>query len=1417
MKQLTFDNVCKQLNKNKDFNEMLDGLGALSGATILLLGLKGVSGNISAFLNALTIKDQLINIGKCILNKILEGKTNEYDKRINQMQWAYSIIYYTAFFDVLDEQMPEETRKKIGLSLGEKESIFQNADFRKMEKEDSLIDAEIFYPNIVHGYANIEAHLENLYKLMCEGLKKFVHMLSFEETSSEKSILEFNDFVKNLPKSAIERFKSQYLYLASNFNEFYIYMEIEEEKIKMIHVEELYKNIISIGYDTNKKIDVGLEYLENIMLNLPEKIHEDKVKNIVSSLIEKYKGDIEKPIIDSKSNDEKLKYPSICKAFIPQSYKILEYSGAERLEKVETWINQKECNYMNSFWAKYYISHYSLENLLLILGEPGGGKSLLTKILCARMSDSNNIFVRIPLREVSVEKEIEDIVCEQIQKDGDASEPLPTYKWFAENFKYNPITLVFDGYDEVLQATGGVYRNFLKKILKFQEQCSERHRPVRIVVTSRETLIDKADIPTGTVVLKLLEFNEEQREQWIEIWNQNNDEIFKKEHINSFMLPKNNSSIDELSKQPLLLLMLAIYDANIEEGINCLGREENLNRTKLYNELLRRFIRRELKKGPRGDEVSYEESTEKDKEIMINLEMEKLGIAALGMFIRGKLSLKVSEMERDLVYMESQTPTYKSVGKMLSIAEEFFGSFFFIHDSQSGNAETEDKEVAFEFLHKTFYEFLVADLVLKYLIGAIDELDALKTSKRCDSYRKAIDDPDHFEKQYYTALMSAYICAEPEIIEMIVEWKESVINDYFQGERAHYDDIIEELFNKQIEMLCDNIFMPKVWNDQSYDNVSKKSYMQYCAIYFMNLLILQIITKKDSKRIIKKQDWIYISQFWKMNIQEDVLLKFISLFRITNEQEGVCIKKKQLLGKVEQKNLLEKQKDIFNFLQDVITYNLYCLHDVEVQHGKKQKYRSNLLNKGINIEFELILGELNEYILGNNSRFSLMENVENGIHILSKTLADASMVLDWLLCINNCLDKITYPFGRNKDVADELIDLVLHDYPDNTQIVSEAFKFCQKIGVNGVLRRNNIFLRNFPKIIYDNPQQSIEYISLYVQYLPIEETKKLISYLQDWFCRIGFKSLDVVTVMLKLYIMIDAEPEFNQLLDYIKANVGKFYDALPKYIIEILRLCILQGRIDVACHLIDFEDIEKNILFYDQPELIIDYLEVISILVGVGQKQYIEEIMRHIYKKFEHIFYRNPRMALRIFKIVLLFEDKNRCNDLIFKLYKQYDILFEEDPKEAIIFLKMTNKFIEKKELKRALKYSIDRFCYVVEKSLVAAIDLLILCKRSIPNICSYIQRCFDYILCDNIFVDSNQIFELLDGLEDRELDRMVDFFGKRYLYIIIYFPNLAKIIAKIYCKSTRKQIFLDILWSYKHNYIVDEEYILYLDKLWKK
>ncbi len=1416
MKKITFENVCKQLRENSNFKEILDDLNAFSGAVILLLGIRSTSGDISAFLNALMIKDQLINIGKRILDKVTTKKTNEYDKRIDQIQWAYSIIYYTAFFDVLDEQMPLHVRDKIKLTLNEKKDIFQNVSLGNRERESLSTNTEIFFPNIVYGYDNIEKHLEKLYVSMCEGLEKFVHMLDFEESSNEETIGEFNNIIKEMPNLAIKRFKAQYLYLASNYNEFYIYIQIEEDMRKTLHIEELYKNTISIGCDTSNKIDVGLKHLEKVLLDLPEKIHEDKVKEIVATLIDTYKKDVEKPIIDSKGNDEKLKYPSIQKAFIPQSYKVLEYSGEEKLEKINTWKTIEEQDNMDSFWAKYYVSPHSLENLLLVLGEPGGGKSLLTKILCARMINSNNIFVRIPLREVSVEKEIEDIVREQIEKDGDASEPLPTFKWFAENFKYNPITLIFDGYDEVLQATGGVYRNLLRKILKFQEQCAERHRPVRIVITSRETLIDKADIPIGTIVLRLLEFNKEQRNKWMYIWNKCNSEVFEQEHINSFLLPEKNKSIEELSRQPLLLLMLAIYDANFEERINSLGKEENLNRTKLYNELLRRFIRRELRKGSRGNEISYEDSSDDEKELMVEQEMEKLGIAALGMFIRGKLSLKVDEMEQDLTYMEAQTPAYNSAGKMLSKAEEFFGSFFFIHDSQSGNVETNDKEVAFEFLHKTFYEFLIADLLLKYLVREIDVLDELQKMRRASTYQKAIEDPNHFGKQYYIALMNANLCTEPEIIEMIVEWKDNIIQGYFPGERINFDNIVSELFSRQVEMVCKDIFMPSVWNENLYGSI-KKSYLQCCAVYFMNLLILQIITNKDSQIIIEKETWIILAQFWKMNIQEDILMKFLSLFSVTNNKEKMHVEKKRISDKIEQKNLLEKQIDISNFLQDDISCNFYKLHDLDIRNATKQKYRSSLLAKGIDMDIEILLGEMHEYILEGRVKYPLEEMIENLERVLFESrVLDTSLILELLLCINILVDKIPYKMKFRRYDRYEFIERVLKNYSDNHQIVLELFKYCNKVGALKARSRENFSYNTLDRIFYGNPKVMYEYIVAFEDHLSMKDWKFIINRVKEIDCESLIEAPQLIDKLLKISINFNADLVFDDLLHIIMDNIDKWgYCEIP-IICDVIKLCIFQDKISEAEYILKCRNIDYIKWFRKYPEEVMDLLKLLN-MMGNKTKE-MEEIIHLIVKGYEEILHNEPFIAIKIIKMLILLDMMSEYEELIFILYKRYDRLFEMEPVEAIEFLNIANKYFNKyndKYLTNALKYSLKFFSYLATKSLGAAIDLLVLCKKTFLNIYPYIQSCFNQILSGNIAVDMLKVFELIDCLDNDDLDHMAEFFLSRYLYIIMDFPELAKKITGVYCKTPNGYLYRDALYHIKHSHtVLDREYLLCLDEL---
>src|SRR5207248_5285894 len=106
-----------------------------------------------------------------------------------------------------------------------------------------------------------------------------------------------------------------------------------------------------------------------------------------------------------------------------------------------------------------------------------------------------------------------------------------------------------------------------------------------------------------------------------------NVNYFREANINEFALPDENENgadkILSLAEQPLLLLMLALYDSQD----NQLRKSKALDRTKLYDSLLRRFVIRE-----RGKEKGFDDGKAPEKKRELDAEMQRLGVAALGMY-----------------------------------------------------------------------------------------------------------------------------------------------------------------------------------------------------------------------------------------------------------------------------------------------------------------------------------------------------------------------------------------------------------------------------------------------------------------------------------------------------------------------------------------------------------------------------------------------------------------------------------------------------------------------------------------------------------------------------------------------------------------------------------------------------------------
>ena len=170
---------------------------------------------------------------------------------------------------------------------------------------------------------------------------------------------------------------------------------------------------------------------------------------------------------------------------------------------------------LQGYLISYLTTVGATERPLIVLGQPGSGKSVLTKVLAAHLPAADFLTVRVVLREVLADTDLQAQVEHAIRVETGESLSWPSLARSAAGAM--PV-LLLDGFDELLQATGIGQSDYLEQVVRFQEREADQGRPVAVVVTSRTAVADRARIPsTGAIVVKLEPFADEQVRRWLTI------------------------------------------------------------------------------------------------------------------------------------------------------------------------------------------------------------------------------------------------------------------------------------------------------------------------------------------------------------------------------------------------------------------------------------------------------------------------------------------------------------------------------------------------------------------------------------------------------------------------------------------------------------------------------------------------------------------------------------------------------------------------------------------------------------------------------------------------------------------------------------------------------------------------------------
>lgn len=329
------------------------------------------------------------------------------------------------------------------------------------------------------------------------------------------------------------------------------------------------------------------------------------------------------------------------------------------------------------------------QRLLLLYGAPGQGKTSFCKRLLHDLFTQHPTrqrpFYFLRLRRVNDTTKIDlDYLRRRIENLEGISIPKKDF---------SRAIIILDGMDE-LAMSGGMSVEAADDIIRHLHDELHHEENIHLIVTSRHGYLRNDRQLKRALILQLADLSRERKQKWIRNYCAltNRDEIWQQQLLDI----KENSPLDKLTTQPLLLQMIADLH---ELPASSAGRAQ------VYELLFNQLVRSVWKKPGTG--LSLLEGLDEDEGT--RLFRNCLREMAFSMYTSGKDYLT----GKNLASLESVAELSEYLGADKKVAEPLrlmYVSFYFKEVSTDENDRRDlNEDYAIEFMHKSFGEFLAAE------------------------------------------------------------------------------------------------------------------------------------------------------------------------------------------------------------------------------------------------------------------------------------------------------------------------------------------------------------------------------------------------------------------------------------------------------------------------------------------------------------------------------------------------------------------------------------------------------------------------------------------------------------------------------------------------------------------------------------
>lgn len=653
-----------------DAVRILGGSGPLAKAVDNLLGgalTVATAGGSGLAVSLFDAKTEVVRLGGLVTARISDSVHGlGRHGRSERLQAAHAVLVVTAFFEELDACLTAAGIGDPGFTRNDQLRVAAGGDEGTLVAR--LLAAPVPLPAPDVPYASLLADLDTWFAGEAAHMADHLAGLAVWDRADERARRILTDLLnRRLPAEAVARYDEIHRRLSQEIPEFALWADRIEARATTGSLQRLEELLLRAASGSNP----GLHR---------------------AALARTYRAELDRPVLGGDAGG--LLLPALGAAYLDPRFRVKAAGPGARPADERWWAGAESRTDFAEFLAAHLTTTQATEAPMLLLGQPGAGKSSLTQILAARLPAGDFFVCRVPLREVPAEAEIQDQVEQALRRE--IGETVSWAELSRDASGALPVILL-DGFDELLQATGLHQSDYLQQVARFQQREAVLGRPVAVMVTSRIAVADRARLPVGALAVRLEPFDDAQIERWLTVWNATNalDKPLTSDVVLRFRA---------LAEQPLLLLMLALYDAT---GNALQNGSAALDGGQLYERLLATFAEREVRRVHAGQ-------PDPAVPALVEQELLRLSVVAFAMFHRLRLWVTERELDDDLDGLgitPSRPGHTEAFRSPLTAGEEMVGRFFFIQRAQA--VQEDQIRQTYEFLHATFGEYLVARLVVQ--------------------------------------------------------------------------------------------------------------------------------------------------------------------------------------------------------------------------------------------------------------------------------------------------------------------------------------------------------------------------------------------------------------------------------------------------------------------------------------------------------------------------------------------------------------------------------------------------------------------------------------------------------------------------------------------------------------------------------